>query len=629
MGRTDNVAREPVLVCFGVYEIDLRSGELRKAGLRIKVQELPLKILTALLESPGEVITREDLRKRIWPDETSGDFDHAVNVAIGKLRVALGDSSDHPHVIETIPRRGYRFIAPVKPIEKTGGKRDVLESVAPPPSGSGASVQRHWRFLVLLVVALLAIFLTYRGISRRYSSRNNFHSLAVLPLRNLSGDPDQDYFADGMTDEIITSLAKIRSLRVTSHTSTIQFKNTQVPIREIGQRLQVEIVLEGAVVRSGDRVRITAQLIEARTDRHLWAEEYNRDLRDVLALQGEVARDVAQKISATITPQESTQLATPRPVNVEAFEDYLKGRYYWNKRTGDGMQKALEYFQQAIDKDPNYGLGYSGLADCNSGLAWHGFLSPSEALPKAKAAALKAIEIDPESGEGHASLALALYHQGEWANAESEFRRALELSPAYANTHHWYGDYLSAMGHHEEALAQAKYAFELDPLSPIINMWLGLRYYFMRDYEKAIQQGRKIVDFDPSFASAHLLLGEAYLQKGMHQSAIAELQKAAQLSEGSPLYLSQVGVALAADGRTTEALGVIEQLQKIRQQSYVSSYGVAQIYAALGDKQQAIKWLQSAYDEHAVWMSYIKVDPVLDSIRTEPDFQVLVRRMRL
>jgi TolB-like protein/DNA-binding winged helix-turn-helix (wHTH) protein/Tfp pilus assembly protein PilF len=629
MGQTDNVAREPVLVCFGVYEIDLRSGELRKAGLRIKVQELPLKILTALLERPGEVITREDLRKRIWPDETSGDFDHAVNVAIGKLRVALGDSSDRPHVIETVPRRGYRFIAPVKPIEKTGGKRDVPESIAPPRSGSGSPVRRDWRFLALLVVALLVIFLAYRGISRRYSSRNNFHSLAVLPLRNLSGDPDQDYFADGMTDEIITSLAKIRSLRVTSHTSTIQFKNTQVPIREIGQRLQVEIVLEGAVVRSGDRVRITAQLIEARTDRHLWAEEYNRDLRDVLALQGEVARDVAQKISVTMTPQESTQLATPRPVNVEAFEDYLKGRYYWNKRTGEGMLKASEYFQHAIDKDPNYGLAYSGLADCNSGLAWHGFLSPAESLPKARAAALKAIAIDPESGEGHASLALALYHQGEWANAESEFRRALELSPAYANTHHWYGDYLSAMGHHQEALAQAKYAFELDPLSPIINMWLGLRYYFMRDYEKAIEQGRKIVDFDPSFASAHLLLGEAYLQKGMHQSAIAELQKAAQLSGGSPLYLSQVGVALAADGRTTEALGIIEQLQKIRKQSYVSSYGVAQIYAALGDKQQAIKWLQSAYDERAVWMSYIKVDPVLDSIRPEPDFQVLVRRMRL
>ncbi len=470
----DKVARENALVRFGVYEIDLRSGELRKTGVRIKVQELPLKVLTALLEHPGEVITRGELRSRIWPDETSGDFDHAVNVAIGKLRVALGDSSDSPHFIETIPRRGYRFIASTNtPTDEVGAGR-VADNISLPQSSSSSVFRRYWLFVGLAL--LLAIAFASIAVWQRYNSRSNVHSVAVLPLWNLSGDPNQDFFADCMTDELITHLAKIRSLRVISHTSTMQFRNTNVSIPEIAQRLQVEMVLEGSVVRSGDRVRITAQLIDARTNQHLWAEEYDRDVRDVLALQGEVAREVARNISATVTPKERKQLTNPRQVNVAAYEAYLKGRFYWNKRTADGMKKGSEYFQQAIAKDPNYGLAYSGLADCNSGLAWHGFLSPAEALPKAKAAALKAIELEPESGEGHASLGLALYHQGEWAGAESEFKRALELSPAYANAHHWYGDYLSSIGRHEEAINEAKRAFELDPLSSIINTWLGLRY---------------------------------------------------------------------------------------------------------------------------------------------------------
>ena len=446
--------------------------------------------------------------------------------------------------------------------------------------------------------------------------------MAVLPLWNLSGDPNQDFFADGMTDELITHLAKIRSLRVISHTSTMQFRNTNVSIPEIAKRLQVEMVLEGSVVRSGDRVRITAQLIDARTNQHLWAEEYDRDVRDILALQGEVAREVARNISATVTPQERKQLTNPRQVNVAAYEAYLKGRFYWNKRTADGMKKGSEYFQQAIAKDPNYGLASSGLADCNSGLAWHGFLSPAEALPKAKAAALKAIELEPESGEGHASLGLALYHQGEWAGAESEFKRALELSPAYANAHHWYGDYLSSIGRHEEAINEAKRAFELDPLSSIINSWLGLRYYFARRYDDAIDQGQKVVEFDPNFAPAHLLLGQAYLQKGMDQRAIPEFQKAAQLSGESPLYLSQVGVAFAAAGKTTDALGVVDSLRRMGAGKYVSSYGVAEIYTALGDKREARNWLKGAYNERAVWMCYMNVDPILDPLRSEADFQI-------
>jgi len=361
----------------------------------------------------------------------------------------------------------------------------------------------------------------------------------------------------------------------------------------------------------------------------MWAGTYDRELKDVLALQDEVARSIANEIKTTLTPQEQKSLTAVRPVNPAAYEAYLKGRYYWNKRTAEGISKASDYFQQAINLQPDYGMAYSGLADCNSGLAWHGFAAPKEVLPRAKAAALKAIEIDPASGEAHASLALALSHQRSWPAAENEFKRALQLSPGYANAHHWYGDYLSVVDRHEEALAEARRAFELDPLSPMINTWLGYRYYYSRRYDEAIQQGRKILEFDPSFAAAHLLLGQAYLQKGLHAQALSELQSATTLSGNSPIYLAQVGVAYAAAGRNVEALTVIGQLQKAARQSYVSSYGLAQIYAALGDKQHAMKWLESAYGEGAVWLQYLKVDPALDSLHSQPQFQDLARQMGL
>ena len=388
-------------------------------------------------------------------------------------------------------------------------------------------------------------------------------------------------------------------------------------------------IVEGTVQRSGDHVRITAQLIYAPADRHLWAESYDRELKDVLALQNEVARAIAVEIKTTLTPQEQRTLASVRSVNPPAYEAYLKGRYYWNKRTAEGIRKASDYFQQAINQQPDYGMAYSGLADCNSGLAWHGFAAPKEVLPRAKIAALKAIEIDPSSGEAHASLALVLSHQRNWTAAENEFKRALQLNPGYANAHHWYGDYLSVVGRHEEALAEAKRAFELDPLSPMINTWLGYRYYDSRRYDEAIEQGRKILEFDPNFAAAHLLLGQAYLQTGMKTQAISELQSAISLSGDSPIYLAQVGVAYAGNGRSAEARSVLGQLQKTASQRYVSSYGLAQIYAALGDKQNALSSLQSAYDEGAVWMQYLQVDPVLDSVRSQPRFHDLVRLMGL
>jgi TolB-like protein/DNA-binding winged helix-turn-helix (wHTH) protein/Flp pilus assembly protein TadD len=611
------------------------------------LQDQPCQVLALLTERPGELVTREELQKRLWPNETFVDFDHGVNIAINKLRDALGDSAERPRFIETLPRRGYRWLAPVECVGDISANPPVAVPVSAPleapssPGGATEAVPRSKGWLVPAVAmsgiaslsVLALIFALDVGKLRTWllgsAVPERIQSVAVLPFENLSHEPEQEYFADGMTEELITSLGKIGALHVTSRTSVMRYKRTDKSLPQVARELNVDGIVEGTVQRSGDRVRITAQLIHAPTDHHLWAESYDRELKDVLVLQDEVARAIANEIKATLTPQEQKSLAAVRPVNPGAYEAYLKGRYYWNKRTAEGIKKASDYFQQAINQQPDYGIAYSGLADCNSGLAWHGFRSPTEVLPRAKAAALKAIEIDPTSGEAHASLALVLSHQRNWAAAESEFKRALQLRPGYANAHHWYGDYLSVVGRHEEALVEAKRAFELDPLSPMINTWLGFRYYDAHQYDEAIEQGRKILEFDPGFAPAHLLLGQAYVQKGLHVQAISELQRATSLSGDSPIYLAQVGVAYAAAGKNREALSVIDQLQKVARKSYVSSYGLAQIYAALGDKPHAMKWLQSAYDERAVWMEYLKVDPVLDSLRSEPHFQDLVRQMGL
>ncbi len=455
--------------------------------------------------------------------------------------------------------------------------------------------------------------------------------LAVLPFDNLSRDPDQEFFSDGLTEEMIAQLGRLspERLSVVARGSVAKYKGSSAAVDQIGKELHADYLVQGSIRRATDRVRITVQLIQVRDQTDLWAESYDRELKDILALQDSVVRSIANQIRITLTPEQQRRLASPRQLEPAAYEAYLKGRYYWNKRTADGMQKASIYFQQAIDRDPAYGAAYSGLADCNSGLTWHGFNPPAEALPKANAAALKAIEIDSLSAEAHASLALVLNHQSDWAGAEREFKRALQLDPHYANAHHWYGDYLSIRGRHDEALLEARQALELEPLNLMIGTWVGLRYYLAREYDRAIEQARNTVDLDPNFAAAHLVLGESYVQIGQYEQGLAELQKAASLSGNSPLYLAQVGVAHAVAGRKTKAFRIIGQLQSISDKRYVSPYGLAQIYAALDDNNQTFKWLQTAYDDHAVWMSYLAVDPLFDRFHSDQRFQELVRRLAL
>jgi TolB-like protein/DNA-binding winged helix-turn-helix (wHTH) protein/Tfp pilus assembly protein PilF len=636
---------QAIRMCFGPFEADLGSGELRKHGVRLKLQDQPFQVLALLLEHAGDAVTREELRQRLWPVDTFVDFDTGLNSAVKKLRDVLADSADVPRYIETIPRRGYRFIAPlVDPNPATvpssapePGLHQAHETASSQPAGSVATPVERFFFTRLkllfgaaaLLLLLVAGFLVYRKTGPGGTKQPAINSLAVLPLKNLSGDASQDYLADGMTEALIGTLSRIHNLRVTSRTSVMRFKDTHLSVPEIARTLQVDAIVEGSVIRDGTRIRVHAQLIRAATDEHFWSEAYDRELRDVLSLQSDVAESIARKVEVTITGEEHARLSSARTVDPEAYEAYLKGRYYWNKRTADSMPKAALYFEQAISKDPGYGAAYSGLADCNSGLAWHGFMSPAEVLPKAYAAAQKAVEIDPQSAEAHASLALVLDHKWDWPAAEVEFKRALELNPQYANAHHWYGDYLSVQGRHDEALVEAKRALQLDPLNLMIGTWVGLRYYLASRYDGAIEQSQSTVDLDPNFAAAHLILGESYVQQGKHKEGLDELHKAARLSGDSPLYMAQVGVSLALAGEKKEARRAIRELQDISGKRYVSPYGVAQIYAALNDKEQTYKWLETAYRDRAVWISYLAVDPVFHSIRSEDRFRDLLQRVGL
>lgn len=607
---------------FGVFQLDLKAGELYKSGARVKLQDQPFRVLALLVERAGQVVTREDLRQRVWPSNVYVDFDQGLNNAIKKVREALGDSADSPTLIETVARHGYRFIAPV---------------TAPPGyrAGTRPKPETHTLRRGILIgsaaalLAALGVWAWHESATRGTAPLTTV-TLAVLPFDNLSGDPEQEFFSDGMTEEMIAQLGKLNPERliVMAPGTVAKYKHSSLAVNEIGRELHADYIVQGSVRRVPDRVRITVHLIQVPEQTDRWAESYDRDVKDILALQDSLARTIADQINIKLAPVGPARRAA-RSVDPDAYEAYLKGRYYWNKRTAAGMQKAEAYFQQAIDKDPAYGAAYSGLADCNSGLTWHGFTSPAETLPRAKAAALKAIEIDPQSAEAHASLGLVLHHEWDWSGAEAEFKRALQLDPRYANAHHWYGDYLSVRGRHEEALVEAKKASDLDPLNLMIGTWLGLRYYLARNYDRAAEQGRSTVELDQNFAAAHLLLGETYVQMRLHEQGLAELESAASLSGDSPLYLAQTAVAYAAQGRKTEALRIAAQLQAASLNRYVSPYGLAQIYAALNDKEQTFKWLENAYVDHSVWMTYLAVDPVLDGYRSDQRFQDLLRRVRL
>ena len=636
--------RPTSVVRFGTYEVSLQSGEVRKAGLRVRVQQQPMKLLEILLEHPGEVVTREQLRSRVWPNESFGDFDQALNIAIGKLRSALRDSAENPRFIETLPKRGYRFIADVS-VGDADTRLVSPESAAEDPSetvprhripGGGLTIapdapgRRLWparRIIFALVLVLSLPILALWLFRSRGRAPTGIRSLAVLPLDNLSGDPSQDYFADGMTDELITDLAHISALRVISRTSVMAYKHAHKPLPEIARELNVDAVVEGTVLLSGEQVRITAQLIQAPADKHLWAESYEGNLRDTLALQKRVANTIAEQIRIEVTPQEQAVLKKANVVNPVAYESYLKGRYFWNKRTPDGLKVAMAYFKQAIEEDPTYAQAYAGLADTYNLLGdWeYGALAPSEAYPKAKAAAIKALELDSTLGEAHTSLAFSLdVFDWDWQSAEKVFQRAIELNPGYATAHHWYAWHLSEMGRNNEAIAEMRKAEHLDPLSLIISADMAEILLVAHLNDEAIEQTRRTIDMDPNFAIAHYELGQAFVQKRSYNEAIAEFQKAIELSGGSIPSTSNLAYAYAVSNKRTEAVKILNDLKN---RPAPNASEIALVYVGLGEKGQAMKWLDKAYEEH--FNPSILLRPAFDSLRSDPRFQNLVHRIGL
>jgi TolB-like protein/DNA-binding winged helix-turn-helix (wHTH) protein/Tfp pilus assembly protein PilF len=625
---------------FGTYEVSLQSGEVRKAGLRIRVQQQPMKLLEILLERPGEVVTREELCSRVWPNENFGDFDLALNIAIGKLRSALGDSAENPRFIETLPKRGYRFIADVsvvdgelRPKRPGSASGDLPEAEPADTTLVVAPTRQLWpglRIIVAVALALSLPILAFWLFHSREPAPTGIQSLAVLPLENLSGDAAQNYFADGMTDELITDLAQISALRVISRTSVMVYKGARKPLPQIAHELNVDAVVEGTVLRSGDQVRITAQLIDASTDKHLWSQSYEGELRDTLALQKRVAGAIADQIRINLTPQERAALKSLKAVNPEAYESYLKGRYFWNKRTSDGLKVALAYFKQAVEEDPKYTQAYSGLADTYALLGdWqYAVMTPKEAFPKAKAAAIKALELDNTLGEAHNSLAFVLDGFDWDLDAGGiEFRRAIELNPGYATAHHWYAWHLSLLGRYDEAIAEMRKAENLDPLSLIINADLAELLVLAHSYDESIRQSRKTIEMDPNFALAHNQLGQAYLQKHMYDQAIAELQRAVQLSGGSPTSIANLARAYVASGKRSEAMKLLSNLKKRSNSNYSNAAEIAMIYASLGDVDQAMNWLEKAYDER--FNPGVLLRPGFDPLRSDTRFQNLVRRIGL
>ncbi len=632
-----DINARPRLLRFGVFEVDLRTGELRKQGLKVKLHGQPFQVLALLLERPGELVTRDEIREKLWPGDTFIDFEHSVNSSIKRLREALGDDPAAPRFIETLPRHGYRFIAPVE-----GGATQELPPPATAPTATQeSSPRRRWAAAVAagLVVSVVAVLfaLNVAGLRERVLRAARavrepplqIQSIAVLPLENLSGDPGQEYFADGMTEALVTDLGQIGALRVISRTSVMQYKGTKKPLPQIARELNVDAIVEGTVQRSGDRVRITANLLHAPTDRHLWAATYERDLHDVLTLQDEVARAIADEVKAKLRPDVRARLASARPVNPEAYEAYLKGSTILENLTLESGRSAIKYFEQALERDPGSAPAFAGLADGYIFLGRFGYLPANEMFPKAKQAARKALALDANSAEAYASLcSVAIFYDWDWRAAETACLRAIELNPSYGRAHHMYSHYLISTGRFPESLHESLRYLELDPLSPAAKTHLGTHYKMARQYDLAIEVLRGTVDLDPNFPDAYFELASSYLGKGAYQEAVPPAQKAVALTGGKGyLYLGLLGEAYAMVGRRTEATKILEEIKGVWRGRLVDAESTVPVLIALGERDRAVERLQRAFEEHDQLISYLKVDPKFDSLRSDPRFQDLVRRM--
>jgi DNA-binding winged helix-turn-helix (wHTH) protein/TolB-like protein/Tfp pilus assembly protein PilF len=634
MSQQDNRSYE-----FGRFRLKVADRVLLREGELVPLTPKVFDILITLVEHGGQVVAKDDLMKRVWPNTFVEEGNLTQNISL--LRKALGETPGGVQFIETVPRRGYRFVAETS---ETWGDEDRKsgnghkQSAAPsieanaqpiPPvvsipntTSQPARIKRTPLFALLAGVVVIGIiglvYFTGRG---KEGDTTAIQSIAVLPFIDESANPDAEYINDKIAESLINSLSKLPQLRVVPRSVVAGYKGKEIDPRKVGQELNVRAVVTGKMSRHGDIITIQADLIDLENVAQLWGQHYDHKLSDVLLVQEDISRDIFENLRLKLNVEEKKQL--------EAYGLYLKGRNAWNKRTGDALQQAIDFFNQAIAIDPNYGDAYAGLADCYNMLVVYGRLTPKEGFPKAKEAATRALEIDESSAEAHTSMAFIKF-RWDWDRAatEREFQTAIRLKPSYAPAHQWYSSYLVAVERFDEAIAEAKRTEELEPLSFVASSHLGWIYYVSGDNDKAIEQCRKILELDPNSFPARRYLGLAYEAKGMYPEAITEFQTGVKLS-GSPLMHALLGHAYAASGKKAEAKQVLSDLQQLQGQRYVSPYTVAAIYAGLGDQEQAFKWLETAVEERDIWLMNLKVDPVFAKLRTNRKFTDLLARIRL
>jgi TolB-like protein/DNA-binding winged helix-turn-helix (wHTH) protein/Tfp pilus assembly protein PilF len=639
-------------VRFGVFQADPRTGELYKHGIRLRLQEQPFQLLLLLLERPGEVVSREELRQKLWASTTHVDFDHCLNIAMNKLRDALGESAENPRYIETLPKRGYRFIGTV---ERPGAaaaaatRAEAEASIAPAsgePAASGTTVVIGRRELawILGAAAVLLVFMAAMwtmwlgrepGMARPAAgggSGGGRLMLAVLPFENLSNDPQQEYFIAGLTDELIAQLGRMHAARlgVIARTSVLQYAGTRKPIQEIGRELNVGYVLEGSVRRSGERVRITAQLIAVTDQTHLWAETFDRQAQDVLQVQSEVAKEVADALGMELLPGERAAMERMPTESMAAYDEYLRGRHFWNRRTEADFEKARAHFERAIAKDPGFALAHAALADTYNLMGGYAMRPAGDVFPKAKAAARKAMELDGTLGAPHAALGFAAFnYDWDFQAAEQHFREALARNPNNAAARQWYAELLHAWGRVEEAQAEIRRARELDPLSMAVMDDAGWILVSRKKLDEAVQEFQSEVELNEQWPYACYSLATAYMYSGKHEQALQTLERARAVGGETARYLQVRAMVEAFAGRKQQALQTLAKLMARPEGERGPVYGQAAVYAGLGDAEAALALLEKGYAMRESWLVWLRTYPEWEPLRGDARFQELVKRMGL
>jgi TolB-like protein/DNA-binding winged helix-turn-helix (wHTH) protein len=677
---------------FGPFRVDALRRVLLRETNEVRLPAKSFEILLVLLEEKGRLVDKDELMRRVWPDAVVEENNLTVNMSA--LRKSLGESPrDHRYLV-TVPGRGYQFVADVRrhvgepgseeealarqrvaevragaggwegeakalspgswdlglgPAQVAAPQTNVVASDRGPQAGSPLGVanthttssaeyivgeiKRHKNGVLSVLTALLAttVIVAYFAYSRHSagSDKTGITSIAVLPFANNTGDPNAEYLSDGISESLINSLSQLPGIKVIARSSAFAYKGKETDLKEVANALGVEAILTGRVTQRGENLSISVELVDARDKTQVWGEQYDRNMSDLLAIQREIAREIVEQLKLKVSGAEKG-LAKHYTESNEAYQLYLKGRFYWDKRTAEALKKSIEYFNQAIEKDPRFALAYAGLANCYVVPAIR--LPPRETMPKAKAAAMRALELDETLAEAHASLGRVLAaYDWDWTNAEKEYKRAIELNPRYAVAHQWYGGYLAVMGRTNEALAERKRAQELEPLSLIINAELGMAFYYARDYDQAIEQFQRTLELDQNFPPARAFVPAAYEQKGMYGEAIAEFKKAIPLRGVSEVGFLRAGLGhvYAVSGKKSEARKVLAELKQLSQQGYVPAPSIALIYAGLGEKDHAFSWLEQGYEQRAFQMQWIKLEPRWDSLRSDPRFQALIRRVGL